>query len=153
MRSNAVVVVVVALSGLLGSAGCKRPCEKAENCIRSCECLNEITDNRLDCDIGFRCDGSTKTCEEAFDAFSCEQICAEYAATARCGVERCLSDADCVKVVSCPVFDGNGQPNGQFFDCTLGFLCEADKGESCEPRSTVDDATLCAVDCINGIQR
>jgi hypothetical protein len=151
MRSNAVVVVcVVALSAFLG---CKRPCEKAANCIRSCECLNEITDNRIDCDIGFRCDGATETCEEAFDSFSCEDICAEYAAKARCGVERCLSDVDCVRVVSCPVVDGNGQPNGQFFDCTLGFLCEADKGESCEPRSTVDDATLCAVDCVQGIQR
>ena len=151
MRSNAVVIVVVALC--LWSVGCKRPCEKAANCIRSCECLNEITDNRLDCDVAFRCDGKTETCEEAFDSFSCENICAEYAANARCGVERCLSDVDCLKEISCPVLDNNRQPTGQFFDCTLGFLCEADKGESCEPRSTFDDATLCAVDCLNGIQR
>jgi hypothetical protein len=141
--------VLLTLLAALTSSTCSRPCEDAENCIRKCPCLNENTDQRVDCSIAFRCEGESQTCESAFDSFSCDQICADYAATARCGVARCLSDADCEKTVSCPLVDASGQPTGQFQDCTLNFACELDKGESCEPASSSDDVTLCNI-CFNG---
>lgn len=146
-RAVVVVVVGFVVAAFSGLSACKQACERAENCVRSCPCLNSETDQRLDCAIAFRCEGATQTCEDAFAEFTCDQICADFAANARCGVERCLSDADCVKVLSCPLLDQNGQATGQFLDCTLPFACELDQGSTCEPLSTLDDANLCAQFC------
>ncbi len=140
---------VVPLLVALASSSCPRPCEEAANCKRKCECLNDDTDQRVDCQIAFRCEGATETCEDAFSSFSCEDICAEYAANARCGVARCRTDADCTKTLSCPLADNTGTPTGQFRDCTINFACELDQGESCEPASGVDDVTFCQA-CLAG---
>lgn len=129
---------------LASSSACKQRCLKAANCIRTCDCLNDETDQRLSCPVAFRCEGETGTCEDAYDQDSCEKICADYAATARCGVARCASDAECTKLLSCPNLDAQGNPNGQFRDCTFSFVCELDKAESCDPASTLPDAELCA---------
>lgn len=137
-----VVIAVAASSTTLTS--CEQRCEKAANCLRKCDCLNSETNQQLSCPIAFRCEGDTGTCEDAYNNFSCEQICADYAATARCGVARCATDDECTRVLSCANVDANGQPNGQFRDCTFTFACELDKGESCEPASSSADAVLCA---------
>ena len=144
----AAVLVALAACGLL--PGCKRPCETAANCVRTCECLNNQTNQRLDCSLAFRCEGDTQVCEDAHDELSCDQLCDEYAGAGRCGVERCGSDLECQKVISCPFFDGNGQPSGQFFDCTLNFRCQPDF-EACQPRSTATVEALCANECLTGV--
>jgi hypothetical protein len=144
----AVSWATVVAVGLL--PGCKRPCESSGNCVRTCECLNNQTNQRIDCSLAFRCEGDTQVCEDAHDDMSCEDLCADYAGTGRCGVERCASDLECQKAISCPIFDGNGQPTGQFFDCTLNFRCQPDF-EACQPRSTVANEALCANECLTGV--
>lgn len=146
MRENVLPLLLLlglTLSSSLTLAGCSRPCEEAANCLRTVDCLNTETDNRVPCTIAFRCEGKTQTCEEAFSGFSDGQICADYAARARCGVARCRSDDDCSRLISCPILDANNAPTGQFRDCSFAFACELDEQESCEPASSVDDATLC----------
>jgi hypothetical protein len=132
-----------------GLQGCPRPCESSTNCVRTCSCLNERTDIREDCSIAYRCEGDTRRCEAAHDEQSCDELCGAYA-DGRCGVERCLSDADCVKVIACPIFDVNGAPTGLTTDCTLGFRCQPEH-EACQPRSTASVAALCANECVTGV--
>lgn len=149
MRAKLLLGSLLLFAAAVTSTACPRKCETAENCIKSCDCLNGKTDQKLACPIAYRCEGATSTCEEAFDSLSCDEQCATYAAEARCGVARCKTDADCVKTVSCPLTDANGTPTGQFQDCTLNFVCELNKGESCDPASTADDVTFCAA-CFAG---
>ncbi len=144
-----VILLTLIATGLL-PAGCTRPCESSANCVRTCNCLNENTNLRLDCSVAFRCEGDTRSCEPAHDEKSCDDVCADYAASGRCGVERCASDAECEKTIACPLVDVNGTPTGQFADCTLGFRCQPEF-EACQPRSTASDAALCANECVTSI--
>ncbi len=144
MRGLLIAFAFIVVAVAAGS--CKRPCDTARNCIRTCECVNENTNQQLDCSVGFRCEGDTSTCEDLHDTQSCDDVCNEYAARARCGVFRCLEDAECTRVLSCPLADANGAPNGQFAECTVGFACEQDFG-SCEPASSLSDEVLCAQAC------
>lgn len=147
MPARVILLTLVAIAALWGA--CTRPCDSSANCVRTCSCLNEDTNFRLDCSIAFRCEDETRSCEPGYDEKSCDEVCAEYAGTGRCGVERCGSDADCVKIISCPLVDANGTPNGQFADCTLGFRCQPEF-EACQPRSTASDAEMCANECVTG---
>ncbi len=150
MRSLSVIVVaLVAVFTAVSVGGCRRPCNSSENCVRTCDCLNGLTNQRLSCAIGYRCEGDERVCEEAHD-MPCEEQCALYAANQRCGVERCLSDLECQKVISCPLFDQNGQATGAFQDCTLNFRCQPEF-EACQPRSTALDIDLCNNECVTGI--
>jgi hypothetical protein len=141
-----VVLVVGLLSGLGITGGCKRACETASNCRRTCECLNRTTDRRNECTVAFRCEGDTETCEPAFDEMACDQLCADYDANALCGVARCLSDADCTRDLACDLVDFNGQPTGQQQACTVPFACDQTL-QACAVRSIATDAQLCAVEC------
>jgi hypothetical protein len=145
-----VILLPLAAIAALQAAACTRPCESSANCVRTCSCLNETTNLRLDCSVAFRCEGDTRSCEAAHDEKSCDEVCAEYAGSGRCGVERCGSDAECVKTIACPLVDVNGTPTGQFADCTLGFRCQPEF-EACQPRSTASDAELCANECVTGV--
>lgn len=144
--SARLLLVCIALSALWPLSACKRACESPANCVRTCSCLNEETNLRLDCDVAFRCEGDTQACEPAHDEKSCDELCADYAGNGRCGVQRCVSDAECSRSLSCPLVDANGTPTGQFADCAIQFACEQ-AFESCDPRATVDDASLCANEC------
>ena len=126
--------------------GCKRPCESNANCVRTCPCLNENTNQRLNCSVGYRCEGDTASCEDLHDTQSCDELCAEFAANARCGVNRCLVDDECTRVMSCPLFNADGTANGQFFDCTVRFACDQ-AASSCDVASSASDTTLCTEVC------
>lgn len=117
--------------------------------MRNTSCVNSVSDQRFDCAIAFRCEGADQVCEPAESELSDDEICSLYAANARCGVERCLTDADCVRTIACPIFS-NGQPTGQTADCTLGFRCQPEY-EACQPRSTASDEALCANECTTGV--
>lgn len=129
----------------LALASCKRPCESVEHCKRTCECLDNATDTRLDCTIAFRCEGETQVCESSYDSMACDELCATYAARAMCGTQRCSSNADCEKVVSCPVLDADGQPvePAQSFTCTRTFECDLTL-EVCGADITQSDEAHCA---------
>ena len=144
MRGLFIAFFAVVVAACVGA--CERPCNNSRSCVRTCECLNENTNQQLDCSVGFRCEGDTSTCESLHDTQSCDEICAEYAVRARCGVFRCLEDAECTRNISCPLADANGAPTGRFADCSVQFACEQDFG-SCEPASTLSDADLCANAC------
>jgi hypothetical protein len=145
-----VVLVGVGLLSSLATTGCARPCTSSANCVRTCDCLNSETNTRQDCSVAFRCDGAERVCEAAHESKSCDEICAEYAGNARCGVERCANDAECAKTIECPLIDQNGNATGQFATCTLGFRCQADF-EACQPRSTAQEADLCQNECVSGV--
>ena len=140
------VVLVLACLPLFVVGGCKRPCETEQNCKRTCSCLNTQTNTRDDCTIAYKCDGAELVCEDAYDTQSCDEMCAQYAARALCGTERCASDADCGKIVQCPCLDAQGQPNGLEYQCNIGFTCELDV-EVCEAASTASDLQLCGTFC------
>lgn len=133
-------VVVVTL--VVGS-GCEAPCESAQNCVRTVSCLNADTNVRSDCSIGYRCEGDTLTCEDAYATQTDDEFCAQYAGGGVCGVFRCLSDADCRKKLSCPLVDSTGAATGQTLDVELEFICDQANG-TCDPSSTRSDAELCA---------
>ncbi len=141
--------IVACAAATMWATACPRPCESSANCVRTCSCLNERTDIRQDCSIAFRCEGDTRRCEAAVDEQSCNDICGAYA-DGRCGVERCLTDADCVKVIACPTLDLNGAPTGLTTDCTLSFRCQPEY-EACQPRSTASIAALCANECVTRV--
>jgi hypothetical protein len=147
MRSDAVravVVVILALSAggaLLG--GCQRPCETSDNCKRTCECVDGQTSVRSNCTMAFRCEGETQVCEADYDGLSCDDMCAQYAARAECGFERCEADAECTKQLTCPILDAQGNPTSLAHDCTLTFICDQNQ-KLCEAASTQSDAQLCA---------
>jgi hypothetical protein len=143
-RMRLLLVVTMLICGL--PLGCKRPCESALNCKRTCSCLNTQTNRRNDCTVAFKCDGAEQVCEEAFDTMKCDDLCAQYAARALCGTERCASDADCVKILECDCRGQDGNPNGRKYECTRSFLCDVNT-EVCEPLSTRSDAEICAADC------
>jgi len=149
MRTFWVIAACAALV-VVTASGCRRPCTSPASCVRSCDCVNGVTNQRQECAIAYRCDGAERVCEEAHDALSCAEQCELYAANARCGVQRCTTDIDCQKVITCPILDQNGQQSGQFFDCTLNFRCQAEF-EACQPRSTAQDAALCQNECITGV--
>lgn len=146
------VLLLVAVGPLVAvwSAGCERPCSSSANCVRTCDCLNELTNTRLECSVAYRCDGAERVCEDAHNTDSCDDLCADYAANARCGVERCANDAECQKTIECPLLDQNGNQTGQFATCTLNFRCQPEF-EACQPRSTADDAALCANECVSSV--
>ena len=129
----------------LASASCKRPCETQEHCKRTCECLDSSNDTRLDCTIAFRCEAEARVCEADYDTMACDDLCSTYAARALCGTQRCGSNADCEKVVSCPVLDANGQPvePAQSFTCTRTFECDLTL-EVCDAEITQSDEAHCA---------
>jgi len=142
MRSAAVVVVVV-VAALAAGTSCQRPCETQDNCKRTCDCVNDQTQVRESCTMAFRCEADTQVCEGDFDNLSCNDICLQYDAHHLCGLERCAADAECGKVISCPVLDANGQPVGTR-TCTLSFVCDQDN-KVCDPASTASDAQLCTL--------
>lgn len=127
MRIVILLAPLLALGVASGSA-CKRACETAENCVRTCECVDATTDTRLDCTMGFRCESVDLVCEAAYDELPCEEVCAQYAAVGDCGFQRCNVDADCVRNLTCPVVNAQGQPTGQFFPCTIPFICDQSRG-------------------------
>lgn len=139
-------VGIVALAGVSTLSGCRRPCESSDNCKRTCSCLNAQTSSRADCTMAFRCDGAEEVCEPDFDNLSCDQICERYAATATCGFERCAVDEDCLKRLTCPVLDQNGNPTTLTFDCTIPFRCDQD-AELCEVASTRPPEVMCREEC------
>lgn len=133
-------VVVVTL---VTAACTQAPCESAQNCVRTVSCLNADTNVRADCSIGYRCEGDTLTCEDAYSTQTDDEFCGEYAGGGVCGVFRCQTDAECRKKLSCPLLDGNGAATGQTLDIELEFICDQATG-TCDPDSTRSDAELCA---------
>jgi hypothetical protein len=133
----------------LAAVGCRRPCESAANCKRTCSCLNRTTQARAECTMAFRCETADGYCETDFDELSCNEICARYDATATCGFQRCLVDAECVRRLTCPVLDGDGNPTTLNFDCTLNFVCDQDR-ELCEVASTLSPEQMCQQLCVQG---
>ncbi|HEY1099837.1 MAG TPA: hypothetical protein VGF99_12960 [Myxococcota bacterium] len=145
MRSLLLAVVLIVVAVVAGS-GCKRSCQSNANCVRTCPCLNELTNQRLDCSVGYRCEGDTQTCEDLLETQTCDEMCQQFAANARCGVNRCLSDAECLRNISCPLFDADGVETGQFRTCTLPFVCDQEFG-ACEVASSASDSELCSTIC------
>jgi hypothetical protein len=142
-----VVVVLVALIAVEGGlSSCRRACRTSENCRRTCDCLNTETDTRNACDLAFVCEGADGSCEEAYDAMTCDEVCAQYQANALCGVARCRTDADCHRALECDVLDATGAPNGQKRACEITFACDVEAA-ACAVRSIASDAQLCAVEC------
>lgn len=137
--------LLAALTSLSLSLSCRRPCETEQHCKRTCECLDNATDTRLDCTIAFRCEGEDKVCESTYDSMACDELCSTYAARAMCGTQRCASNANCEKVVSCPVLDADGQPvePAQTFSCTRTFECDLTL-EVCDAEITQSDEAHCA---------
>ena len=142
MRGSGLLIAVALVFAGVVAEGCKRPCETNANCVRTCPCLNENTNQRLNCSVGYRCEGDTGSCEDLHDSQSCDDLCDEYAASARCGVNRCLSDGECTRVLSCPIFDAEGTATGTFFDCTIPFACDQ-AVSSCDVASSASDTELC----------
>lgn len=140
-----VLLLLAVAAPLLLSASCRRPCETEQHCKRTCECLDNANDTRLDCTIAFRCEGADKVCESSYDSMACDELCSTYAARAMCGTQRCASNADCEKVVSCPVLDAEGQPvePAQSFTCTRTFECDVTL-EVCDAELTESDEAHCA---------
>jgi hypothetical protein len=145
-RARAVVVFAALVASVVPTSSCKRACETAANCRRTCECLNTETDRRNECTVAFRCEGDTETCEDALDEMTCDQQCADYEANALCGVARCLSDSDCTRELECEFLGANGQPTGQKQACTVTFGCDQAL-QACAVRSIASDAELCAAEC------
>jgi hypothetical protein len=145
-RALAVVVVLGVLLVAAGLSSCRRACRTSENCRRTCDCLNTATDTRNACDLAFVCEGAEGYCEEAYDAMSCDDVCAQYQANALCGVARCRSDADCQRALECDVLGVNGAPTGQKRACEITFACDVEAA-ACAVRSIASDAELCAVEC------
>lgn len=137
------LLAALTLVALMGA--CKRPCESEQHCKRTCECLDSSTDTRLDCTIAFRCEGETQVCEDPYDTMACDELCSTYAARAMCGTQRCSANADCEKVVSCPVLDADGNPvqPAQSFTCTRTFECDPTL-EVCGAEITQSDEAHCA---------
>ena len=131
IRLLSVVVVTLAVG-----TSCEAPCESAQNCVRTVSCLNSDTNVRADCSIGYRCEGDTLTCEDAYAAQTDDEFCVEYAGGGVCGVFRCLTDAECRKKISCPRADGTT------LDLELEFVCDQSTG-TCDPDSTRSAAELC----------
>ena len=141
---RALLLFAVVAATLL-PASCRRPCDTEQHCKRTCECLDNATDTRLDCTIAFRCEGENKVCEATYDTMACDELCSTYAARAMCGTQRCSSNANCEKVVSCPVLDADGQPvePAQSFTCTRTFGCDPTL-EVCDAELTASDEAHCA---------
>jgi hypothetical protein len=139
-------MLLVVVAALAVFSGCRRPCEDALNCKRTCECLNTQTNSRQDCTIAFKCDGAEQVCEAEYDTMPCDELCSLYAAQALCGTERCAADVDCVKNLTCDCRDAQGNPNGRRYDCTRSFLCDL-TSQTCEPLSTRSDVEICIADC------
>lgn len=133
----ATIVVVSALA-----PGCPRPCETADNCKRTCDCVDTTTDTKLECSMAFRCETNASQCEAKYDAQACADVCNEYAAIGKCGFQRCVASAECVRVATCPIRDANGQPTALNFQCTLNFDCDTTL-ELCDPGSEVPLDQLC----------
>ncbi len=139
----ATIVVVGAIT-----PGCRRPCETADNCKRTCDCVDSTTDTKLECTMAFRCDTTSSECETKYDV-ACSQVCEEYAAIGKCGFQRCTADAECVRVATCPIRAANGQPTTLNFQCTLNFTCDTTL-ELCAPDSERPLDQLCLLTDQNG---
>ncbi|MBI1949247.1 MAG: hypothetical protein HYS27_26405 [Deltaproteobacteria bacterium] len=139
------LLLTTSLVMLLPSAACRRPCDTEQHCKRTCECLDNTNDTRLDCTIAFRCEGEGKVCEDSYDTMACDDLCSTYAARALCGTQRCSSNANCEKVVSCPLLDESGNPvePAQSFTCTRTFECDLTL-EVCDAEITQADEAHCA---------
>jgi hypothetical protein len=148
VRSPVVVVIMLSLwlPFLAMSSSCRRACDTAQNCRRTCDCLNTATDTRNECSLAFVCEGAENLCEEAYDTMSCDEICADYQANALCGVARCRSDADCTRRLECDVVDLNGAPTGQKRACEIPFTCDV-AAAACDVGSIASDAELCSRVC------
>ena len=134
------LVVTLSLACL---AGCQRPCETADNCKRTCECIDSTTQARLDCTMAFRCETAQLVCEADYEALACDDVCGDYAASGKCGFQRCANNAECAKKITCPVLNDQGQPNGLNFTCDLTFACDQEIG-LCQPGSELPQAQLCS---------
>lgn len=135
------VLLVLALAAC-ASAGCRRPCETAENCKRTCECIDSTTESRLQCTVAFRCESAELVCESDHESLACADVCGQYAAIGRCGFQRCANNAECAKKITCPVLNADGQPNGLNFTCDLTFACDQELG-LCQPGSEFPQEQLC----------
>jgi hypothetical protein len=141
------VAVTMLLWGTLSSS-CRRPCQVAENCRRSCDCLNTETNTRNDCSLAFVCEGDEGLCEEAYDSMTCDEMCASYQKEGICGVSRCRQDADCERNLECDVLNASGQPSGLKRACTVFFPCMVEQS-ACDVGTLATDAALCAGPCSN----
>ena len=142
MRLRVVAVFAVLVVGIvvLGGGTCKRACETADNCKRTCQCTNAVTDAAFPCTIAFRCNGADQVCEDDFDTLSCTDVCKQY--HDNCGTERCNDDKECTKSLSCPLRDAQGNPTASLYDCTLCFTCDQTQS-ICAPASTASNDQLC----------
>jgi hypothetical protein len=144
--ARVVVVVFTLLALVVNLSSCRRPCRGSENCRRTCDCLNTATDTRNECSVAFVCEAGDGYCEEAYDAMTCDELCAGYQANALCGVARCRTDADCRRALECDVLGPTGAPTGQRRACEVSFACDIDSA-ACDVRSIASDAELCALEC------
>jgi hypothetical protein len=147
-RARVVVVALALLALVVAVSSCRRACRTSDNCRRTCDCLNTATDTRNECGLAFVCEAGDGYCEEAYDAMSCDDLCAQYQANALCGVARCRTDADCHRALECDVLGLNGAPTGQKRACEITFACDVDNA-ACEVRSIASDTDLCAAECTN----
>ncbi len=140
------ILAISLVSALVASSvACRRPCDNEQHCKRTCECLDASNDTRLDCTIAFRCEADERVCEGTYDTMPCDELCTTYAARALCGTQRCASNANCEKVLSCPVLDADGNPvePAQQFTCTRTFACDLEL-EVCDAEITQSDEAHCA---------
>ena len=151
MLRKLLVVTCLVVVAAVPLPSCKRACETAFHCKRTCDCLNPETDVRQECTLAFRCEGSSESCEEAYTSMNCTEMCNTYLLEGSCGVQRCLSNDECTRVVTCPILDANGQPSALTRDCTVSFACQQELS-ACQPDSTLPDAQLCASYCAQGTE-
>jgi hypothetical protein len=148
MTSKVVVAVHVAMLMvgllLLSGGACPRECLDNTQCLRSCDCVNRTTDLRTSCTMGFICTAD-EVCEGAYQDMSCDEMCGRYQANNQCGRDRCSSNEQCTRFASCSLLNEQGAPTGQVIDCKYEFGCDVQDSETCDPRSTLQDAQLCTL--------
>ena len=142
MRLALLFPFAAAFLAALATAGCQRPCETADNCKRTCDCIDSTTESRLQCTMAFRCESADLVCESDYDALACVDVCGQYAAIGKCGFQRCSNNAECAKKITCPVLNAEGQPTSLNFTCDLTFACDQEL-QLCQAGSELPQDQLC----------
>lgn len=114
---GSLLLASVCALAIAGGLSCSKRCETAEGCKRSCQCADDESGTNYACAMVFNCDQENSTCMPGHDQ-SCEEICAQYAATRSCG-RQCTSDEHCMVRCTCQTTEGSLP-----FSCSHPFACD-----------------------------